>query len=122
MRVTITEASKLANISRQQLYRGYINKGKISVIKEDNKTFIDVSELIRVFPEVTVDGDTSLHGDTIKIDTVTAQESEIEKMLKSQLAEAKERELWLTQQIDELRKQQTLFLENKKRKKLFGIF
>lgn len=122
MRVTITEASKLANISRQQLYRGYINKGKISVIKQNSKAFIDVSELMRVFPNVTVNGDSDLHGDTIRIDTTTTQESEIEKMLKSQLAEAKERELWLIQQIDELRKQQTLFLENKKRKKLFGIF
>lgn len=122
MRITITEASKLANISRQQLYRGYINKGKISVIKQNNKAFIDVSELMRVFPDVTIDNDTKLQEETVKIDTVTTQESEVEKMLKTQLAEAKERELWLTQQIDELRKQQTLFLENKKRKKLFGIF
>lgn len=121
MKITITEASKLANISRQQLYRGYINKGKISVMKEKNKTFIDISELIRVFPDVTVNSDTKLHEDTVKIDTVTSQ-SEVEKLLRRQLEEAKERELWLTQQIDELRRQQTLFLEHKKRKKFLGIF
>lgn len=122
MKITITEASKLANISRQQLYRGYINKGKISVIKESNKTFIEVSELMRIFPNVTVNGDNMLRGDTVKIDTLTPQESAVEKLLRCQLEEAKERELWLKQQIDELRKQQTLFLENKPRKKLFGIF
>jgi uncharacterized NAD(P)/FAD-binding protein YdhS len=56
---------------------------------------------------------------------VTSDNSELVTMLKTQLAEAKEREEWLKQQIDELRHQQNNLLEDKTikpRKKLFGIF
>lgn len=127
-KLTITEAAKLAGISRQQLYRGYINKGKISVIKDNDKSFIDVSELLRVFPNASIatdQRDNTLQQETVKSDDVTPNNSELVTLLKSQLAEAKEREKWLVTQIDELRQQQTFLLEDKtvkkKRKKFLGI-
>jgi hypothetical protein len=126
-KVTITEAARLAGISRQHLYRGFINTGKISVIKDNDKSVIEISELLRVFPDakiVTTDSDTTPHHETIKNDNVTSDNSELVTMLKTQLAEAKEREEWLKIQIDELRHQQNNLLENKapKRKKFLGIF
>ena len=50
-RVSITQAAKLAGISRSNLYKSYIDKGLITVSKDDrNKPCIDTSELLRVFP------------------------------------------------------------------------
>lgn len=127
-KVTITEAARLAGISRQHLYRGFINTGKISVIKDNDKSVIDISELLRVFPDakvVTADSDTTQQHETAGSNNATSDNSELVTMLKTQLAEAKEREEWLKQQIDELRHQQNNLLENKApkhRKKLFGIF
>lgn len=130
--VTISQAAKMAGISRTQLYRGFINKGKISVIRENDKVSIDVSELIRVFPNATIETNENVTDVTIGNLQKTQEQSEVVTILKQQLAkaegqikEAKEREEWLKQQIDELRKQQNNLLEDKtvkKRKKLFGIF
>lgn len=48
--VNITEASKLAGVSRTYLYKKYINTGTLSVTKDERgHKVIDVSELIRVF-------------------------------------------------------------------------
>ncbi len=127
-KVTITEAARLAGISRQHLYRGFINTGKISVIKDNDKSVIDISELLRVFPDATVattNGETTLQRETIIRDNVTIDNNELVTMLKTQLAEAQERENWLKQQIDELRHQQNHLLEDKRvkpRKKFLGIF
>lgn len=127
-KVTITEAARLAGISRQHLYRGFINTGKISVIKDNDKSVIEISELLRVFPDakiVTTNSDITPQHETIRNDNVTSDNSELVTILKIQLAEAKEREEWLKQQIDELRHQQNNLLEDKTpkpRKKLFGIF
>lgn len=130
--VTISQAAKMAKISRTQLYRGFINKGKISVIRENDKVCIDVSELIRVFPHATLETSDNVTEVTTGNSQNTHEQSEVVTILKQQLskaeaqiAEAKEREGWLKQQIDELRKQQHNLIEDKtvkKRKKLFGIF
>jgi flagellar motility protein MotE (MotC chaperone) len=49
-KVTITRAAKLAGISRQQLYDGYIGEGKITVDRDDpKKPKIDTAEILRVF-------------------------------------------------------------------------
>lgn len=130
--VTISQAAKMAGISRTQLYRGFINKGKISVIRENDKVCIDVAELIRVFPNATIETSNDVTEVTIGNVQNTQEQSEVVTILKQQLAkaeaqieEAKKREEWLKQQIDELRKQQNNLLEDKttkKRKKLFSIF
>ena len=123
-KISITEAAKMAGISRQHLYKHYINTGKISVIKENDKSIIDIAELLRVFPSAKMLTDDNLQN-TTDVDThFTPDNIELVNMLKTQLAESKEREQWLKSQIDELRHQQGHLLENKasKRKKFFGIF
>ncbi|ETX00972.1 MAG: hypothetical protein ETSY1_09240 [Candidatus Entotheonella factor] len=48
--VSISKAAKLAGISRQQLYDGYIHKGSITVNRDEPKRpKIDTAEIIRVF-------------------------------------------------------------------------
>jgi DNA-binding transcriptional MerR regulator len=51
--ISISEAAKRAGISRQKLYKNYINKGKISVSENPKgKPCIDTSEILRVFGEL----------------------------------------------------------------------
>ncbi|MCE2706837.1 MAG: helix-turn-helix domain-containing protein [Proteobacteria bacterium] len=127
-KITITEAARLAGISRQHLYRGFINTGKLSITKDNDKSVVEISELLRVFPDakvVTDNGDTTQHEETIKDTSATSNNNELVTVLKLQLAEAQEREMWLKKQIDELRQQQNHLLENKvikSRKKFLGIF
>ena len=55
-RLSITEAIELSGISRSQFYSKYINKGRLSKLRdEDNKVYIDPAELFRVFPNSIVD-------------------------------------------------------------------
>ena len=55
-KLTITQAAKQAGISRSTLYKKYITTGVISVESVDDKKFIDMSELIRVFGNVVTPG------------------------------------------------------------------
>lgn len=58
-KVTITDAAKLAGISRAHLYNKYIKTGAISISKDHrDRPYIDTSELLRVFGELS---DTSLN-------------------------------------------------------------
>ena len=131
-KVTITEAARLAGISRQYLYKKYINNGLLSFVKEGERSFIEISELIRVFPNISVASNNDTSGrhhmtekETDIVNEMTNKDKTI-KLLEQQLLEANEREKWLKSQIDELRRLQGLFLEDKslkpRRKKFFGIF
>ena len=54
--VSISEAARLAGISRGGLYKSYLNKGVVSVSTDSaGKKFIDTSELLRVFGELKGD-------------------------------------------------------------------
>lgn len=115
-KVTITEAAKIANISRSTLYNKYINTGIISVEKIDDKRFIDMSEMIRVFKNVRLETQIE-QNNTLN----TADKDKIILLLENQLLEAKEREKWLKEQLD--RYGNLLEDKNSKsRKKFFGIF
>lgn len=118
-KLTITQAAKQAGISRSTLYKKYITTGVISVESVDDKKFIDMSELIRVFGNVLPD-DTVKHSNTLDNTTNTPDKDELIAVLKNQLAEAKEREEWLKLQLEKT----THLLEDKtvKRKKFLGIF
>jgi DNA-binding transcriptional MerR regulator len=63
--VNITQAAKLAGITRQYLHSHYIKSGLITVSKgADGKPRVDTSEIIRVFGELHVDSqitDNTLH-------------------------------------------------------------
>lgn len=133
--LSISEAARLAGISRNHLYKKYINEGLISVTTNNNKPCIDVSELLRVFPNAKMITDDKSHEITLD----NNENTELISVLKEQLANAKEqinkaeqqiakaenRETWLQSQIDELRQQQNKLLEDKtqkQRKKFLGIF
>lgn len=130
-KVSISEAIRMAGISRSHFYNKYINKGLISVQVEDDKKLIDVSELIRVFGDIHVENINKEQVRTIEYTENTSDKNKVIELLEQQLLEFKQREIeaknreeWLQKQIDELRQQQNSLLENKhsKRKKIFGIF
>lgn len=130
-KVSISEAIRMAGVSRSHFYNKYINKGLISVQVDDDKKFIDVSELIRLFGNIQLEDDQSEQLRTNENIINTAEKDKIITLLEQQLheskqreIEAKSREVWLQKQIDELRQQQSNLLDNKqnKRKKFLGIF
>lgn len=92
--VNISKAAKLAGISRTHLYRKYINTGMISVSKDETgKSFIDTSELIRVFSKLHTGKTKVAEGDS----DITSSASEIVLLEKIKgleaLLKAKEEEL-----------------------------
>lgn len=130
-KVSISEAIRMAGISRSHFYNKYINKGLISVQVEDDKKLIEISELIRVFGNIQVENSTKEQIRTVEDIKNIPDNTKIIELLEQQLLEYKQREIeaksreeWLQKQIDELRQQQNNLLENKhsKRKKFFGIF
>ena len=123
-KLTITEAAKLAGISRQHLYKKYINNGALSITKDCDKSFIEMSELLRVFPDLSLDVnyvDKNLHVLTPPDDTISHvidSKNQTIKILEKQLIESTERELWLQEQINELRATQIKFIEDNSVKKI----
>ena len=113
--VTITNAARLAGISRQYLYKAYIKTGKISV-ERDSKGIptIETAELLRVFGALNGEwaGETfisqpSSQEETIKNDTdikllsaEIAAKDEVIRRLEQQVTEGGEREAWLRQQLE----------------------
>ena len=130
-KVSISEAIRMAGVSRSHFYNKYINQGLISVQVENDKKLIDVSELIRVFGNIQVENSSKEHIRTVEHIESTPDKNKIIELLEQQLQEskqrendAKNREAWLQQQIDDLKQYQNNLLENKliKRKKFLGIF
>lgn len=128
-KLTVTQAAKLAGISRQHLYKKYINAGLMSVVKEFDKTFIEFSELLRVFPNISVDTtDDNIHDKSLHVLTpenheftqVIDSKNQTIKILEQQLIESKNREEWLKTQLERT----THYLENKptKIRRFLGIF
>jgi len=127
-KITIKQACELAQISRPTFYK-YINNGTLNVLKDGKNTFIETSELIRVFPDIKLNNEQkecqdnvkNLHGLTSEI----THKDEIIIILKKQL-EDKQKEIEFLQQ--QLTNTINIFtpinklLENKPRKKFLGIF
>ena len=130
-KVSISEAIRMAGVSRSHFYNKYINKGLISIQVEDDKKLIEISELIRVFGNIQVENSTKEQVRTVEDIKNIPDNTKIIELLEQQLLEYKQREIeaksreeWLQKQIDELRLQQQNLLENKvhKRKKFLGLF
>ena len=109
-KVTVTEAARLAGLGRQQLYRGYISTGKISVERDhQNRPRIDTTEILRVFgemkgtPEATQNGHNEnsekRYGDK-ELRAVSEAKDEVISELRERLREAGEREIWLRHQLE----------------------
>lgn len=99
--LSVLELSKLYDINRQTIYN-QINKGNLSK-NSDNK--IDLSEAIRVFGEPKKKQDVKK---SVKIDSPTSAEvlhlrQQID-MLKNQLSDAKDRELFYQNQIETMQR------------------
>ena len=124
---TITKACELAEISRPTFYK-YINNGLISVVKDGKSTFIELSELLRVFPNIKLHKNdsnsvTNLHELTQTIN----HQNEIITLLKQQLNNSEKENLFLQNQLTQLNQNFTsinkiLESKNSKRKKFLGIF
>ena len=99
--LTVLELSKLYNINRQTIYNN-INKGILSK-NSDNK--IDVSEAIRVFGEPVRNKDVK---DSVKIESPSSAEVVLLRqqidMLKNQVFDAKEREVFYQEQIETMQR------------------
>ena len=105
--VSVSEAARLAGCTRANLYKTYIQTGKLSVTHDhQGKPKVDTAEVLRVFGSLQGDsnqidtGSQTLTGSSVKGDT-RHEKMEV-KMLLKQLEEAKEREQWYRQQIGEL--------------------
>jgi predicted site-specific integrase-resolvase len=121
--VNISEAAKLAGISRNHFYRKYINTGSISVSKnEAGKVAIETSELVRVFTTLQSAHMSVAQRDgelTQGCDTSTAVLLEKIKGLEA-LLKAKDDEL---EGYRDREKYLYRFLENKpKKRRWFGLF
>ena len=112
-KISITEAAKLAGVSRQHFYKKYINSGVIAIEQDkNNRSCVDTSELIRVFGQLTgysQDDSHILQQLTPTLDTdYSALQAEIKAVRsiladkEAQLQEAKEREQWLKQHVTEI--------------------
>lgn len=103
-KVSISEAARLAGISRQHLYKKYITPGLLTVEKDDDSSpMIDTSELLRVFGELKSEGQqAAAHSDDAPL---AAEFEALCRLLAdrdTQLQEAREREAWLKQHVAEI--------------------
>ena len=110
-KVSITEAAKLAGITRQYLYKKYINPGNISVETDDaGGKKIDTSEIFRVFGGLKGDSKQetqSLHKMTPENDSKNAALQTEIKLLREQLTAAQDDKKWLQGKVDQLTEQLT---------------
>ncbi len=101
-KVSISEAARLAGVSRQHLYKKWITPGLLTVEKtNDGSPMIDTSELIRVFGELK----SALQPTEETSDSSEAEALILRRLLAdrdTQLHEARERELWLRNHIGEV--------------------
>lgn len=129
-KITVKKACELAKISRPTFYK-YVKDGMLSVVKVNNRTAVELSELVRVFPD-ELNNVKSDCKESVKyspnLTTEIAHKNEVIEMLKQQLKEKQKDNEFLQNQLTEFNKQFTLFnniLDNKskpKRKKFLGIF
>lgn len=102
--LTISEAIRRSGIGRTQFYSRYIKKGLVSVSEQNGKKFIDSSELIRVFGEMKAEQsdivpEQSEQNSTEQVIPDTTAQNEQIKLLREQLAEARQRESFYQEQI-----------------------
>jgi hypothetical protein len=99
--LTVLELSKLYKINRQTIYNN-INKG---ILSKNSENKIDLAEAIRVFGEPSKKQDVK---ESVKIDSPNSAEFLLLRqqidMLKNQLDDAKEREVFYQNQIETMQR------------------
>ena len=104
-RLSISEAIRQSPIGKSQFYSKYIDGGLITVsVDSTGKKYVESSELLRVFGEMTGKQSEEVHkqvdsASTGKLDT---EQSEVIKLLKEQLSESRDRESYYQNQIASL--------------------
>lgn len=131
MKLSISQAAKLAGVSRSHFYKSYLKNNRISLERDySGKKVIDKSEIMRVFGKVCED--TSGHRQNTSKEDIQGQEDtsntnmETENVLlkqevcflKYQLEAAQEREKWFQTQITTMASS-FKSLEDKRPKKRF---
>ena len=131
-KVSISQAAKLAGIARSHLYEKYIKSGKITVSTgDDDKKFVDTSELLRVFGTLkgldsgdssqdrekdrsghSADEEKDRYGQQLhdSLNLLLEEKDRHIQLLHVQLEEARQREHWLQDQV----KTTTKLLEDKR--------
>lgn len=104
-KVSISEAARLAGISRQHLYSKYITPGLLTVERDGmNSPLIDTSELLRVFGELK-GNDQEMASPHSENELLAVEVETLRRLLAdrdAQLSEARERETWLKQHVTEI--------------------
>jgi ATP-dependent Lon protease len=121
-KVTVSEAARLVGLARQNLYKNYINEGKISIERDHlGKPKIDTSELIRVFGEIRMTSgmsqeehkmttENTIHDGELtaitqaKDQVIAALQLQIEAAIERE-RKAEDREAWLRQQLEDAQRQ-----------------
>ena len=106
-KLTITEVCELANVSRPTIYK-YIKNGTISVIKDGKNTHIEASELLRVFPDVKLNVNTSSVNTLHSLTTELTHKDDIIRMLTEQLSDKQKDNEFLKIQLILIQKEQFL--------------
>lgn len=84
--VSISEAARLAGISRQHFYKKYIKQGLVSIsILGEGKKVIDVSELLRVFGKISNRQDDN-SGSGNSLQKATPNNDNVNKALETELS------------------------------------
>ena len=103
-KLSITQAIKQSEVSRTHFYTHYIKKGLISVSEHNGRKYIDSSELVRVFPDITTEQPpnntvhTQKHSPEQPIPNNTEQIEQI-RILKEQVADLKADKAFLQSQV-----------------------
>lgn len=103
-RVSISEAAKLAGIARSNLYKNYIDTGKISTVEDhDGKRKIDTSEILRVFGSIKIDNQKNTFEDTenIQKDSYGQYQNEFKSLLQDLLQEKNARISLLEKELED---------------------
>ncbi len=124
MKVSISQAAKMAGVSRSHFYKNYLKNNAISV--EDDrfgKKVIDKSEILRVFGKIYEDTpehkkDSAKEDIRGHVETENSMLKQEVQFLKSQLEVSQEREKWFQTQITDIMSS-FKSLEDKRSKKRF---
>jgi len=117
--VSMSEAAKLAGISRTHLYKKYLAEGILSkTIDEQGNSVIDTAEILRVFGKLHGENTETLTvSDSLQLDLQTENtilKAKLEMM--QQLLDGKD------ERIADLKQALVLIEHQKPKKRFFGLF
>ncbi len=117
---SISEAARLAGVSRSHFYKKFIKTGLISVERDkDDKPVIDTAEIMRACGDLKAGNSPTTQNGQVNTPEKHIQNTALQveiQLLREQLTAAQEREKWLQGKVDQLTDQlntTTRLLEHK---------